>query len=120
MHGEKTWLQNKLIRIITCSPFRANTGPLYVANKILNVYDINDYIIGSFLYECLYGNISEIFRNYFQRNGYVPDHNLRNANDLYVPYWRLDIIEIQYQNCKREFVELSSIICQKFTINSYI
>ena len=84
-------IQKKLIRIITCSPFRAYTGPLYFANKILYVYDINDYIIGSFMYECLYGTIPEIFRNYFQINADVHDHNLRNANDLYVPYGRLDI-----------------------------
>ena len=84
-------IQKQLIRIITCSPFRAHTGPLYFANKILNVYDINDSIIGSFMYECLYGTIPEIFRNYFQRIADVHDHNLRNVNDLYVPYGRLDI-----------------------------
>ena len=84
-------IQKKLVRIITCSPFRAHTEPLYFANKILNVSDINDYIIGIFMYECLYGNIPDIFRNYFQRNADVHDHNLRNANDLYVPYGRLDI-----------------------------
>ena len=43
------------------------------------------------MYECLYGNIPDIFRNYFQRNAGVHGHNLRNANDLYVPYGRLDI-----------------------------
>ena len=83
--------QKKRIRIITCSPFRAHTEPLYFANKILNVYDINDYIIESFIYECLYGNIPAIFRNYFQRNADVHDHILRNGNDLYVSYGRLDI-----------------------------
>ena len=65
--------------------------PLYFGNKILNVYDINDYIIGTFMYKCLYGNIPDIFRNYFQRNDDVHDHNLRNVNDLYVPNGRLDI-----------------------------
>ena len=84
-------IQKKLVRIITCSPFRAHTEPLYFANKILNVSDINDYTNGIFMYECLYGNIPDIFRNYFQRNADVHDHNLRNANDLYVPYGRLDI-----------------------------
>ena len=84
-------IQNKIVRIITCSPFRAHTEPLYFANKILNVSDINYYIIGIFMYECLYGNIPDIFRNYFQWNADVHDHNLRNANDLYVPYGRLDI-----------------------------
>ena len=58
-------IQKKLVRIITCSPFRAHTEPLYFANKIMNASDINDYIIGIFIYECLYGNIPDIFRNYF-------------------------------------------------------
>ena len=84
-------IPKKLIRIITCSPFRAHTEPLYFANKILKVCDINDYIVGTFMYECLYGNIPDIFRSYFQRNADVHDHNLRNANDLHVPYGRLDI-----------------------------
>ena len=52
---------------MTCSPFRAHTEPLYFANKVLNIYDINDYIIGTFMYECLYGNILDIFRNYHQK-----------------------------------------------------
>ena len=84
-------IQKKLVRIITCSPFRAHTEPLYSADKFLNVSDINYYIIGIFMYECLYGNIPDIFRNYFQRNAAVHDHNLLNANDLCVPYGRLDI-----------------------------
>ena len=83
-------IQKKLIRIITCSPFRAHTEPLYFANKILNVCDISDYIIGTFMYEYLYGNIPDIFISYFQRNADAHDHNLRNANDLHVPYGRLD------------------------------
>ena len=84
-------IQKKIVRIITCSPFRAHTEPLYFANTILNVSDINDYIIGIFMYECLYGNIPDIFRNNFQRNADVHDPNVRNANDLHVPYGRLDI-----------------------------
>ena len=76
---------------MACSPFRAHAEPLYFANKILNVYYINDYIIGTFMYECLYGSIPDIFRNCFQRNADVHDHNIRNVNDLYVPYGRLGI-----------------------------
>ena len=47
--------------------------------------------MGTLMYKCLYGNIPDIFRNYFQRTVKVHDHNLRNVNDLYVPYGRLDI-----------------------------
>ena len=76
---------------MTCYPFRAHTEPLYFAKKLQNIHDINDYIIATFMYECLYGNIPDIFRNYFQRNSDVHDHNIRNVNDLYVPYGQLDI-----------------------------
>ena len=69
------------------TPHRA----LIFKKKILNVCDISEYIIGTFMYECLNGNITDIFRNYFQRNAAVHDYNLRNANDLHVPYERLDI-----------------------------
>ena len=59
-------IQKKLFRIITCSPFWAHMEPLYFANKILNVCDINDYIIGTFMFECLYDNFPDIFRNYLK------------------------------------------------------
>ena len=84
-------LQKKLIRIVTCSPFRAHTEPLFFANRILNVTDINDYTIGTFMYEYIDGNGTDIFNNYFQRNRYIHGLNIRNADDLHVPYGRLDV-----------------------------
>ena len=113
-------IQKKLVRIITCSPFRAHTEPLYFANKILNVSDINDYIIGIFMYECLYGNIPDIFRNYFQRNADVHDHNLRNANDLYVPYGRLDIRKFSIKIAGANLWNSLPSLVEKLTINSHI
>ena len=103
-------IQKKLRRIITCSPFRAHTEPLYFANKFFNVSAISDYIIGIFMYECLHGNIPGIFRNYFQRNAGVHDHNLRNANDIYT-IWTTWYQKIQHQNCRSKIMEFSSIVC---------
>ena len=65
--------------LVLCAGSPLGTGGHFaddIANKILNVCDINDYIIGTFMYECLYVNISDIFRSYFQRNADVHDHNL--------------------------------------------
>ena len=84
-------LQKKLIRIVTCSPFRAHTEPLFFANRILNVTDINDYTIGTFMYEYIFGNVTDIFNNCFQRNRDIHGLNIRNADDLHVPYGRLDV-----------------------------
>ena len=56
-------LQKKLVRIITCSPFRAHTE-LFFANRILNLVDINDYIIGTFMYEYMHGHVTDIYNNF--------------------------------------------------------
>ena len=84
-------VQKKLVRIINCAPFKAHTEPLMFARRILSVNDINDYMTGIFMYQCINGNIPEVFDNFFQRNNSVHGHNTRQANDLHVPYARLDI-----------------------------
>ena len=83
--------KKKLIRIITCSPYRAHTEPLCVANRILNVFDINDYIIGTFMYEYMNGNLPNTFQTFFQFNRDIHNYDVRNADDIHVPYGRLDI-----------------------------
>ena len=106
--------------IITCSPCRAHSEPLYFANKVLNVCDINDYIIGTFMYECLYGNIPDIFRSYFQRNADVHDHNLRNANDLHVLYGRLDIRKFSIKIAGANLCNSLPLFVKKKTRNRFI
>ena len=59
----------------------SHRAPLF-CQKIPNFCDIIDHITGVRM--DVYGNIPEIFRNYFQRNADVHDHNLRNANGLHV------------------------------------
>ena len=41
-------IQNKLIRIISCSPYRAHTEPLFYANKMINIKDINFCVVQNF------------------------------------------------------------------------
>ena len=84
-------IQKRLIRIITCSPYRAHTEPLLYAHNLVNVTDINVYIVGIFMYHCLLGDLPDIFDNFFVRNRDVHQYNVRNADDLHVAYARLDI-----------------------------
>ena len=81
----------KLIRIISCAPFKAHTEPLMFARRILSVTDINIYMSGIFMYQCLNCSMPKVFDDFFQRNSDVHGHNTRQANDLHVPYARLDI-----------------------------
>ena len=54
-------VQKRLIRLVTGSPYRAHAEPLFYANKILTVFDINVYMSGVFMYKCLKEPTTDIF-----------------------------------------------------------
>ena len=86
-------LQKRLIRTIICSPYRAYTEPLFYANKLLNVCGIDSYTIGIIMYQFVNGNLPDIFNGFFVRNRVrnLHQYNVRNVDELYVPYARLDV-----------------------------
>ena len=84
-------LQKKLIRIVTCSPYRAHSKPLLVANKVFSVHEINVYIVGMFMYKYCNNGLPDIFNDFFQRNSEIHNINTRQSNDLHVPFARLDV-----------------------------
>ena len=84
-------VQKKLIRIITCSPYRAHTGPLLFANRIMTLSDINLYMTGIFMYQWAHENIPNIFQNFFHTNRAFHSHDTRHTNDLCVPNHRIEI-----------------------------
>ena len=51
---ENCFWSRKLVRISTCSPFRAYTEPLIVVKRILNVYVA--YATGTLMYEYMCGH----------------------------------------------------------------
>ena len=84
-------VQKKLIRIITCSPFRAHTEPLIMANRLMPLSNINMYMTCIFVYQCLNGCVPDTFNDLYTRNRNVHGRDTRQASDLHVPYGRLDI-----------------------------
>ena len=84
-------IQKKLVRIITCSQYRAYTEPLMYANKMLSVSDINRYLTGTFMYRCIHKEAPEMFLNSFHTNSDFHDHDTRHSEDLHVPYGRIDV-----------------------------
>ena len=107
-------VQKKLIRIITCSPYRAHTEPLFVANNILTVYDINHYVVGMFMYKCINEEMSDIFNQYFMRNCDIHEHNTRTIAELRVPYARLDMTKFSIRyNGAVVWNSLPHLICIK-------
>ena len=91
------WSRKKLVRIVTCSPVRAHTEPLIVANRILNVYDISAHVTGTLMYEYMCGDAPRSLHDFFQTNSDVHFHDTRFSNHIHVPYGRLDIRRFSFK-----------------------
>ena len=81
-------IQKKFIRIITSSPYRAHTQPLFVANHMLDLYDINNYMSAIFMYNVLRTDKFTLFSSFYTLNNEVHDHDTRTAHDVHVPFAR--------------------------------
>ena len=79
-------IQKKFIRIITFSPFKAHTQPLFVANQMLDLFDINNYMTAVFMYNALCSENPNIFSSFYVRNSGIHEHGTRIARNLYVPF----------------------------------
>ena len=64
---------------------------MFLANRLLNVNVINDYVIGILMYNYLHGDTPNVFTDYFICNRDIHLHETRGSDDLNVPYGRLDI-----------------------------
>ena len=87
----KVLMQKRLVRVITCSHYRAHTEPLMLANRVVSLQYINLYIIGISMNNCVTQKLLHIFESYFQQNKDVHELNTRQANDFHVPFSRLQV-----------------------------
>ena len=84
-------LQKKMIRIITSSPFRAHTVPLFIANQMLDVYDINDYMVSIFMYKNIKSEVPTLFSSFYKKNSSKHSYKTRIADDLDIPYVKTNV-----------------------------
>ena len=80
-----------MIRIITSSPYRAHTEPLFFANQLLDIYEINDYMVSVFMYKHITPEVPTLFSSFYRRNNSIHSHNTRISEDIYVPYARTNV-----------------------------
>ena len=91
------FVQKRLVRIITCYPFRAHTESLMYARKILSVISINTYLKGISMHRCIHREVPEIFLDLFEINDDIHDHNTRHSQQLHVPYGKLDVRRFSFK-----------------------
>ena len=53
---------------MTFAKFRDESKPLFLALDILNIYELNLYLIALFMYSYFNNNLPEYFLNYFRLN----------------------------------------------------
>ena len=87
---KKIVCRKTLVRIITSSPYKAHTASLLLANRLLSVSEINNFV-GIFMYNCINGILSTTFSDYHVRNRDVHQCNTRQADDLLVPFGKLNV-----------------------------
>ena len=78
-------LQKRLIRIITSSPYRAHTSPLYKKLCLLNLNNIHEYVTATFMYNFKNGNLPNIFLSMFESNAVYHQHETRQRHDFHLP-----------------------------------
>ena len=84
-------VQKKIIRVIKNSPYRAYTEPLFLANQILNVHDINVYTVGVFMYNTIETDVPTLFTSFFRHNSDLHEYPTSRAHDLHVPRGRINV-----------------------------
>ena len=91
VHTEKVFkLQNRAMRIITFSDYRAAADPLYKTNKILKLENYLKLLNCLFVHDFLHENLPECFNDYFQKLDeiYTEDTNTINSElgCLFTPF----------------------------------
>ena len=78
------------------------SSPLVIyANKMLSVSDIDIYLTGTFMYQCIHEEAPEVFLNFFHANSYFHDHDTRHSEDLYDPYGMSDVRKFNTNNMEQ-------------------
>ena len=76
-------IQKKILRIMTFAKFRDESKPLFLALDILNIYELNLYLIALFMYSYFNNNLPEYFSNYVRLNENIHSHDTRSASNIF-------------------------------------
>ena len=81
-------IQKKIVRIITFSKYRYESKPLFLSLNILNIYELNTYLIALFMFSYFQRNLPNYFNNYFRLNEMIHSHNTRSASNIHIDFKR--------------------------------
>ena len=88
----KNKIQKRLLRIITSSDYLAHTAPLFKNCKILDIYQINKYMVAVFMYKYKNNDLPEVFKNMYATNDTIHTHSTRQALHYHAPQGRKELL----------------------------
>ena len=92
-------LQKKIVRIITFSNYTDDSRHLFKSLNILDIYELNIYLTGIFMYWYYRGNLSAYFTNFFTNNESIHSYNTRSATKIHVEFKRTNYAKFSLR-CK--------------------
>ena len=81
----------KIVRIMHGVKPRTNTKTLFEAAKILNIFQINKYLMEKFMFNVFKLNTLDIFTSMFAYNSSIHAHDTRQVDHFYVPMVKREI-----------------------------
>ena len=67
---------------MTFAKFRYDSKPIFLALDILNISELNLYLIALFMYSYFNNNLPEYFLNYSRLNENIHSHDTRSASNI--------------------------------------
>ena len=123
---EKLYLMQKnIVRIMHGVKPRTHNKPLFEGAKILNIFQINEYLIGKFMFSVYKLNTLDIFTSMFAYNSSIHDHDTRQADHFHVPIikkefsksnicYRGTVIWNYVMKCNVKTTESDYVFCRDF------
>ena len=92
-------LQYKVVRISTGSNPRRNIDAMLKESGLLNLKDINVYLVGKFMYNVYHEKVPDVFEGFVVHNYQLHEHNTRTSFNLHVPPNDSDLCQtgVRYQ-----------------------
>ena len=81
-------IQKKIVRIMLFAHYKDESRPLFLTLNILNIYELNIYLIAIFMYSFFNDKLPSYFRNYFILNEKFHSHNTRSASNIFIDFKR--------------------------------
>ena len=87
-------LQKKAIRIVTHSNYMSSTKPLFKKTNILPIYEMCNYNVAKFMYQCYNNLLPKPFEAFFLFNKDVHAYNTRNKDKFHLPLMRKQVTKL--------------------------